>query len=36
MDGNPNFIFDLWETLPDFANVENFMNKTDNLEKFSK
>ena len=34
MDGNPNFIFDLWETLPDFSNVENFKNK--DFKDFSK
>lgn len=36
MDGNPNFIFDLWQTLPDFNNVDNFNSKNKKLKEFSK
>ena len=35
LDGNGNFIFDLWETLPNFLNVENFDKKTSKLNEFS-
>lgn len=36
IDGNPNFIFDLWETLPDFSNIENFNKNNKNLKEFTK
>lgn len=35
LDGNGNFIFDLWETLPHFSKVENFDKKTSQLNEFS-